>query len=154
MKFKLIKLFFLLIVVSACSDDDSSSTSNQEGLVGDWEVTEFKLVTTTSDAGAEFTEESSTTLESCDPTPVFRFENDGSFDYTSFDVSFDSDQCSSNGTFTGSWMEVSGSTYELTADGETNQVEINFQTNNQASIIYEEVDGNVTEEVTYSISRL
>ena len=148
---------FLIFFIS-CSDDDSSGSTNEDDIVGKWEITEFKVVgTTETDNGTEV-QETSTTLENCDPTPTWEFFSNGDFERREFEIiDIDDGSCSVGELVTtDNWERIDNNTIQINEDsnGETLELEVSFIENNQVELFTEQTNGDTLLEYTFSLNRL
>ena len=61
-----------MLISISCSDDESSDSDNEVKIIGKWEITEIKLVTTSDlPDGPEEEQEILNTLQKCNPTPTW-----------------------------------------------------------------------------------
>ena len=148
---------FLIFFIS-CSDDDSSGSTNEDDIVGKWEITEFKVVgTTETDNGTEV-QETSTTLENCDPTPIWEFFPNGDFERREFEIlDIDDGSCSVGELVTtDNWERIDNNTIQINegGNGGTVELEVTFTGNNQTELINVQIEGNTEVETTFFISRI
>ena len=148
---------FLIFFIS-CSDDDSSGSTNEDDIVGKWEITEVKVVgTTETDNGTE-EQEFSTTLENCDPTPTWEFFSNGDFERREFEIiDIDDGSCSVGELVTtDNWERIDNNTIQINegGNGETVEFDVTFTGNNQAELINVQIEGNTEFEYTFFISRI
>lgn len=153
-------LFVLAVFMNACSsDDDGATAASPETVVGSWEIYEvtYKGSFQFGDFQEEFNETYTTGI--CSPTPVFSFTADGSATITDFEIEedfFDEEiVCYVDGEMTGTWEQVSGSTFIIDVDGDALEAEITLSNgNNRVNIFIEDVDGSENFEVTFRGNRM
>lgn len=156
-------LFVLALFLNACSSDDDgdgSSGASAETVIGNWEIYEVNYVGSFQFGDMEETVDETFSTDICDPTPVASFSTDGSLTLTDFEVEqdfFNDDEtvCYVDGELSGTWEQVSGSTFIFDLEDESSEVEITMSNgNNRINVKIDESDENGDFEVTFKGNRL
>mgnify|MGYP006290419481 CR=1 FL=1 len=161
----LLIVLFIGVSLSSCdNDDDGGNTPAADPVVGTWQITQVNQ--TVEENGSVVFDETFST-DACNSDIFFTFVNGGQLTLTEFELDFDFDfngnvslDCQVyNNDLNGGWSLITGNTYSINVDGETNQVTITFSNNNNAFDLSfsftETVDGDTfTESVTLSGNRV
>ena len=155
-KINTLLILFSFILIS-CSDDDSSG-SNNEDIIGKWEITELQAVATFE--GPDGTEEEqviSSTTENCDPAPTWEFMSNGNFEATEFDVDLTDSSCDvGDVTSDATWEEIGNNTVKINEEStnETITLDVNYTGNNKAEVNFEQTEGEAVIVSTFFLTRL
>jgi len=161
---KLVVVLFIGVFTVSCDSDDDGNAPAPDPIVGTWRIVEVSQ--TVEENGTVVLDETFST-DACGDPIFFTFVNGGQLTITEFELDFDFDfngnvslSCDVyDNDLNGGWELLSGNTYSINVDGETDQVTIIFSNNNNtfdiSFVFTENFNGDtITETFTLTGNRV